>query len=189
MSKWVMQAHFRHLSSKSFQWYKELLNPLSFGPCNHFLKIWESTRTLTPKVEAPLEVWGFIPSHFPTLPGACDVTPELPSWPATLQAFTLVANPRLQLWHTFNYAPMKGYGNVWQKENFTDTNPKASKAWRQWSYADLPHENSKKLSWHFLWNTQWHISIVLLWTIKELAWRSISRSWKHNFLAELDGSL
>jgi hypothetical protein len=76
---------------------------------------------------------------------------------------------------------MKGCENVWRKENFTDTNPKASKAWRQWSYANLPHENSKKLSWHFLWNTQWHISTMLLWTIKELAWRSISKSWSINF--------
>jgi hypothetical protein len=48
----------------SFQWYKELLNPLSFDPCNCSMKIRKSTGTPTPKVEAPLEVWGFIPSHF-----------------------------------------------------------------------------------------------------------------------------
>jgi hypothetical protein len=37
-----MWAHFRHLSSKIFQWYKELLNPLSFDFYNHSIKIWES---------------------------------------------------------------------------------------------------------------------------------------------------
>jgi len=52
---------------RSFQWYKELLNPLSFDPCNWSMKIWESIRSPIPKVEALLEVWGFIPSHFLTL--------------------------------------------------------------------------------------------------------------------------
>jgi hypothetical protein len=48
---------------KSFQWYKECLNPMSFDPCNRFLKIWESIGTPIPKVRVPLEMWGFIPSH------------------------------------------------------------------------------------------------------------------------------
>jgi hypothetical protein len=52
----------------AFQWYKELLNPLSFNSYNCSLKIWESTGTPTPKVEAPLGVWGFVPSHFLTFP-------------------------------------------------------------------------------------------------------------------------
>jgi hypothetical protein len=47
-----------------FQWYEEIFNPLSFDPCNYLLKIWESIRTLTPKVGVALVVWGFIPSHF-----------------------------------------------------------------------------------------------------------------------------
>jgi len=59
--------------SIDFQWYKELFEPLGFDPCNHSLNIQESIRTPTPKVEAPLEVplevWGFIPSHFPSLLG------------------------------------------------------------------------------------------------------------------------
>jgi hypothetical protein len=71
---------------------------MGFDPCNFSLKIWKSIGTLTPKVEAPLGVWGFIPSHFPTLPEACDMTPGLPSWPATLQALALVVSPRLGLW-------------------------------------------------------------------------------------------
>jgi hypothetical protein len=54
---------------RDFQWYKKLLNPLGFDPCSYSLKIQESTRTPTPKVEAPLGVWGFIPSHFPSFSG------------------------------------------------------------------------------------------------------------------------
>ncbi len=101
VSKWVTQAHLNIYVPIFFQWYKKFLNPLSFDPCNHSLKIRESIKTLIPKVEVPLGVWGFIPSHFPTLPGACSVIPGFPSWPATLQALALVANLRLglqQLW-------------------------------------------------------------------------------------------
>jgi len=94
---------------RAFQRYKEILNPLSFDPFNHSMKIQESIETPTPKVEAPLEVWGFIPSHFPTFPGACNVTPELPSWPTTLQALTLVASPRLGLQQSLYENLVKGY--------------------------------------------------------------------------------
>jgi hypothetical protein len=69
---------------RAFQWYNELFKPLSFDPCNCPLKIWESTGTPSPKVGVALGVWGFIPSHFPTLSGACGVTPRLPSWPTIL---------------------------------------------------------------------------------------------------------
>jgi hypothetical protein len=62
-----------------FQWYKELLNPLSFDPCNRSINIWKSTGTPTPKMETPLGVWRFIPSHFFTLARACNVTLGLPS--------------------------------------------------------------------------------------------------------------
>jgi len=41
---------------RAFRWYKELMNPLGFDPFNFFLKIWESTKTPTPKVKAPLGV-------------------------------------------------------------------------------------------------------------------------------------
>jgi hypothetical protein len=78
-----------------FQWYKELFNPLSFDPCDHSLNIQKSTGTLTPKVGVPLGVWRSIPSHSLALPGACGMTPRLPFWPATLQPFALVTNPRL----------------------------------------------------------------------------------------------
>jgi len=60
---------------KYFQWYKELFNPLGFDPWNRSLKIWKSIGIPTPKVGAPLGVWGFIPSHSLTLPRAWDVTP------------------------------------------------------------------------------------------------------------------
>jgi hypothetical protein len=55
---------------KNFQWYKILSNPMNFDPCNCPLKIWESLRTLSSKVRAHFGVWGFIPSHSPTLLGA-----------------------------------------------------------------------------------------------------------------------
>ncbi len=55
--------------SINFQWYKKFFNPLGFDPCNYSLKIWESTGTPTPQVEAPLGVWRSIPSHFPSLLG------------------------------------------------------------------------------------------------------------------------
>jgi len=82
-----------------FQWYKGRFNPMNFDPCNGPLKIWESIKSLTPKVGAFLGVWGFLPSHSPTLSGAWDVTFGLLSWPTTLQALTLVASPRLGLRH------------------------------------------------------------------------------------------
>jgi hypothetical protein len=93
---------------RAFQWYKERFNPMSFDPYNYFLKIQESTGTSTPKVGVPLGVWRFIPSHSFALPGAWNVTPGLPSWPALLQALALVANPRLRLrqkhcWEQINF--------------------------------------------------------------------------------------
>jgi hypothetical protein len=80
-----------------FQWYKELLNPMGFDPWNCSLKIQESIGIPIPKMGVHLGVWGFIPSHSPTLLGTWDVTPRLPYWPAPLQALALVARPRLGL--------------------------------------------------------------------------------------------
>jgi len=53
--------------SIAFQWYKELLEPLGVDFCNRSLNIRESTETPIPKMEVPLGVWRFIPSHFPSL--------------------------------------------------------------------------------------------------------------------------
>ncbi len=48
---------------RALQWYRELVNPMSFDAYNCPLKIRESTRTPTPKMGVHLGVWGFIPSH------------------------------------------------------------------------------------------------------------------------------
>ncbi len=71
---------------------------MNCDPCNCPLKIGESTGIPTPKVRVHLGVWGFIPSYFPTFLGAWNVTLGLHSSPAPLQAFALVASPRLRLW-------------------------------------------------------------------------------------------
>ncbi len=87
----------------SFQWFKECFNQINFDPYNRFLNIQESIRTPIPKVGVHLECGGSIltPSHILTLSGAWNVTPELPSWPTTLQALALVASPRLGLRHVW----------------------------------------------------------------------------------------
>ncbi len=72
---------------------------MRFDPYNRFLKIWKSIKTLTPKVRTHLGVWGFIPSHSPTLLGGWNVILKLPSWPTPLQALALVASLRLRLQH------------------------------------------------------------------------------------------
>ncbi len=83
---------------RDFQWYKKRHKPLSFDPSNRSLKFWESTETPSPKVGVALGVWGFTPSHFPTLPKVCDVTPGLPLGPHSCNPFALVASPKLGLW-------------------------------------------------------------------------------------------
>jgi len=72
---------------------------MSFDPSTCSLKIHKSIGVPTPKVGAHLGVCGFIPSHLPTLLEAWNVTLMLHSWFALLEAFALVANPRLGLWH------------------------------------------------------------------------------------------
>jgi hypothetical protein len=76
---------------------------MGFDAYNHSLKIWKSIKTPTPKVGAHLGVWRFIPSHFPTLPGAWNVIPAFPSWPLPLQILALVVSPKLELWHFSNH--------------------------------------------------------------------------------------
>ncbi len=81
---------------RSFQWYKKIFNPISIDPWNCFIKIRKSIKIPTPKVGVHLGVWRFIPSHFPRLLRAWDVTPRLPFWLTPLQAFALVTNPSLR---------------------------------------------------------------------------------------------
>jgi hypothetical protein len=84
----MFQELFNGINNSSIQWV--------LTPCNCSLKIQESIRTLIPKVGAHLGVRRFIPSHFPTLPGAWN---GLHSWLAPLQALALVMSPRLGLRH------------------------------------------------------------------------------------------
>jgi hypothetical protein len=79
---------------RAFQWYKKLFNPMGFYPYICSLKIQDSIETLTPKVGAHLGVWKFIPSHFPTLPRAWNVTHGLQFWPTPSQALALVVSPK-----------------------------------------------------------------------------------------------
>jgi hypothetical protein len=90
---------------RSFQWYKERHKPLSFEPWNCSLKFQASTGTPSPKVGVALGVWGFTPSHFPTLPGVCDVTPRLSLGLHPCNPLALVASPKLGLrqWQKTNH--------------------------------------------------------------------------------------
>jgi hypothetical protein len=87
-----------------FQWYKELFNPMSCDSYNYPLKIQEPIGILIPKKEVHLRMWGFVPSHSPTLLRAWNVTPELHSWLTSLQTFALVTSPRLRLQHFKSFA-------------------------------------------------------------------------------------
>ncbi len=78
---------------RAFQWYKELFNRMSLSPWSRSLKIWKSIRIPSPKVGVHLGVWRFIHSHFPTFPGAWDVTPKL------LLLVCTFANPCLSCEH------------------------------------------------------------------------------------------
>jgi hypothetical protein len=84
-------------ASRAFHWYKERHKPLRFDPSNRSLKFRESTRTPSPKAGVALGVWGFTPSHFPTLVGVPNVTPGLPFGPHPCNPFALVASPKLGL--------------------------------------------------------------------------------------------
>jgi hypothetical protein len=88
--------------SGAFQWYKERHKLLNFDPWNRSLKFQEFTGTPSPKVGVALGMWGFTPSHFPTLPGVCDVTPGLSLSPHPCNPFALVVSPKLGLWHNIS---------------------------------------------------------------------------------------
>ncbi len=79
---------------------------MSFDPWNSFLKFWESTGTLTPKVGVTLGVWGFTPSHFLTLSGSflafhpCGLfalTPGLPLGPQPCNPLCLGCEPKARV--------------------------------------------------------------------------------------------
>jgi hypothetical protein len=83
--------------SRVFQWYNEFFNPISFGPWNCLLKIQKSSKTPTLKMGTHLGMCEFIPSHFLTFLRVGNVIPELHFWLTPLQAFALIASPRLGL--------------------------------------------------------------------------------------------
>jgi len=93
--------------SRTFQWYKELFNPMGFDPYNCFLKIWKSIGTPIPKVRTHLGVWRFTLPHSPKLLGAWNLTLGLHSWCAPLQALALVASPRLGLQHLWFFKDVR----------------------------------------------------------------------------------
>jgi hypothetical protein len=84
-------------ASRDFHWYKERHEPLRFDPSNRSLKFRDSIGTPSPKAGVTLGVWGFTPSHFPTLPRVPNVTPGLPFGPHPCNPFALVASPKLGL--------------------------------------------------------------------------------------------
>ncbi len=111
VSKWVMWAHFRHLCSKSFSWCKKLFNPLSFDPCNCFLKIWESTRT--PNSESGSSL-GSVRVHSLTL----SYTPESMRRDSRVSllahnlASPCLSRPRLGLQHNTHAKPLGCHKNT-----------------------------------------------------------------------------
>jgi len=69
---------------------------MGFDLCNYSMKIRESTKTPTPKMEAHLGMWGSF-LHTLTFLGAWNVILALHSWPTPSQAFALVISPKLGL--------------------------------------------------------------------------------------------
>jgi hypothetical protein len=55
-----MQVHLNIYVSWTFQWYKELFNPMNFDPWNLSLNIRNFIETPIPKVGVHLGVCGFI---------------------------------------------------------------------------------------------------------------------------------
>ncbi len=66
--------------SRSFQWYNEVINPMSFDLWNCSLKIWDSIGIPTPKVGIHLGLCELSPSHTPSHFWEC----KCDSWVALL---------------------------------------------------------------------------------------------------------
>jgi hypothetical protein len=90
MSKWVIEPISDIYVSRTFQWYKKRMHPMSFDFCNRPLKIWKSILDFNSQNGS---------SYSFAFPGAWDVTLGIPFWPASFQTFALVANLRLGLRH------------------------------------------------------------------------------------------
>jgi len=84
---------------RTFQWYKEIPNPIIFDPSNRSLKIWDFVKTPISKVGVHLGVCGLTPSHSPTL---SEVWMWLPgcTFGSHLSMPALVMNPILGSWQS-----------------------------------------------------------------------------------------
>jgi hypothetical protein len=103
-------------ASRAFHWYKERHKTLRFDPSNWSLKFWESTGTPSPKAGDALGVWGFTPSHFPTLPEVPDVTPGLPFGLHPCNPFCLGREPKARV-ATIVLLWMINESDWWKKKN------------------------------------------------------------------------
>jgi hypothetical protein len=103
MSKSVMRAISDIYIPRTFQWYKELFNPMSFDPCNCPLNIWGINWDSNSQDESSFgSVWVHSLTLF-YIPGNRKCDSRAQSWPAPLQTLALVASPRLGLRHLTCY--------------------------------------------------------------------------------------
>jgi hypothetical protein len=123
---------------RAFQWYKEHHKPLSFDPWNYFLTFLESTGTPFLKVKVALEVWGFTPSHFPTLPRVCDVTPGLPLGSQPYNPSYLGCEPRVKVATSQHFKGKRGVLVTHSSpiSKLQHTRPLPPKCYELWS---MPH--------------------------------------------------
>ncbi len=160
---------------RAFQWYKKRHKPLSFDPWNRHLKFWESTGTPSPKVGVALGVWGFTPSHFPTLPGVCDVTPWFSLGPHPCNPFCLGHEPKVrvvtpeifEIETLATLGPITSCVDLWLrwglKQIFSPRQELFNNMWRH-LHANKSRRfltfNGRESNWHFdsrfsIWNTSW----------------------------------
>jgi hypothetical protein len=92
MSKWVIRAHFRHLSFNNFPMVWKTLGSIGFWPLQ---SLSEHSRVHRDSNSQGGSSFRSVRVHSLTL----SFILGLPSWLATLQAFALVVSPRLRLWH------------------------------------------------------------------------------------------
>jgi hypothetical protein len=88
-------------------------------------------------------------------------------------------NPWNKLFHTSSWTypcrPLSGPLSTMHKwgaakmsggENTSSTQTQSIKSLKTMIVNESPHNDSRKLAWHVLWSTQWHISTM--WVSKEL---------------------
>jgi hypothetical protein len=75
--------------SRSFQWYKGVINLMSFDPWNYSLKIWDSIGIPTPKVGIHLGMCELTPSHIPSHYWECKCDSQVALLVCTFPCFYL----------------------------------------------------------------------------------------------------